>query len=133
MANKVTKGKIRKSKTQPLTKSKTLEELCNDEQLTVIRGLAAKGCAFIVLGSEHTPTKTFQIGLMEEMHLPTSNGVAIYDTYYQYKFNFSRPVVTISLNDNSNTCTSLVDNIKILDRYRSRTVYTYHYEEALKK
>lgn len=127
MSAKATKGLRAKSKTQPLTKSKLLEKYCDDEQLALIRNLVSNGCAFIILGSDHAPVREFQKGLMQEMYQPTSNSVAIYDTYYKFKYNFERDIITISLNDTSNTHTSIVDSIKRLDRYRSKTLYTYHY------
>lgn len=129
MANKQAKNLRKHSKTQPPTKSKILESLCNEEQLTLIRSLIAEGSAFILLGDEHTPTGDFQKGLIQEMYSPTSNGVCCYDTYYKFKDSWDRPVITVSLNDTSNTHTSIVDSIKRLNRYRSRTLYTYHYEE----
>lgn len=129
MSAKATKGLRAKSKTQPLTKSKLLEKYCNDEQLALIRDLVSKGCAFIILGDVHAPVREFQKGLMQEMYQPTCNGVALYDTYYKFKYNFERDIITISLNDTSNTHISIVDSIKRLDRYRSKTLYTYHYDK----
>ena len=127
MANKKTKGFVKKSKLQPATKSKLLESYCDNEQLAIIRDLVSKGSAFIILGSEYAPVREFQKGLMQEMYSPTSNGVAIYDTHYRFKYNNERDVITISLNDTSNTHINFVDSIKRLDTYRSKTLYTYHY------
>ena len=128
MSNKRTKGLVKHSKTQPLTKPILLEKLCDEEQLVLLRRLESEGCAFIILGGQYTNTAEFQKGVMQLMYQPTSNGVAIYDTYYKYKDNFERPVVTIGLNDTSNTHISRIDNIKVLGRYRSRTLYTKKYE-----
>ena len=130
MSNKKTKGFVKKSKTQPLTKSRILETMCDNEQLALIRDLVSKGSAFIILGAEHAPVREFQKGLMQVMYSPTCNGVSLYDTYYKFKYNFERDIITISLNDTSNTHISIVDSIKRLSRYRTKTLYTYHYEKG---
>ena len=123
------RGRIKRAELQPAVKSMLLEKLCNDEQLALIRDLVSKGCAFIVLGDTYAPVRDFQKGLMQEMRSPTSNGIALYDTHYRFRFSHERPVVTISVNDSTNRDLSIVDSVKLLDRYRSRTLYTYHYEE----
>lgn len=128
MANKTKKPYVKKRKTLPLEKSKILEKMCDKEQLSVIRKLIKKGCVFIVLGSEHAHVSEFYKGLMQEMYSPTSNGASVYDTYYKFKNAYDRVYITISILDPGNI--TVVDSIKQLRADRTKTLYTYHYEEV---
>ena len=119
---------IKKATVAPKEKAMILERFCSDEQLEVIKSLARKGVTFIVLGSEFSFTGEFYKGLMQIMYSPTFNGACCYDSHYKFRNAFDRPVITISINDGRNK--NKVDSIKRLGRYRSKTLYTYHYEEA---
>lgn len=128
-AKKMTK--VKKTKTVPREKSAILEDkMCTTEEFKLIKKWAKKGAIFIVLGSEHTQTKEFYRGLYQIMYEPTSNGGCVYDAHYKFQDAFDRPYITISLNDPNNL--EHIDNIKLLDRYRSRTLYTRHYEDEEK-
>lgn len=125
----ITKQKhIKKATVAPKEKAMILERFCSDEQLEIIKRLAVYGVTFIVLGSEFSFTGEFYKGLMQIMHSPTYNGACVYDSHYKFRNAFDRPVITISINDGRNK--NKVDSIKRLGRYRSKTLYTYHYEEA---
>lgn len=108
-------------------KSQYLEEVCTEEQLEEIKKWMKKGAVFLVLGSDYTYTREFYKGLHQLMYSPVFNGAAIYDSHYKYVNAFDRPYIKIGLNDACNE--SRIDNIQRLDRYRSKTVYTCHYEE----
>lgn len=125
-AKKMTK--VKKAITVPREKSAILEsQFCTDEEFRLIKKLNKQGAIFIVLGSEHTDVQKFYRGLYQIMYQPTSNGACVYDAHYNFKHAFERPYVTISLNDPCNR--EHIDNIKMLDRYRSKTLYTRVYED----
>lgn len=127
-------GKIKKNVTAPREKSMILEDdfRLKKEELSLIKKMIKKGAVFIVLGSEYTYTKQFYKGLNQLMYAPTFNGAAIYDSHYKFANAFDRPYVTIALNDPCNT-DHKIDNIKLLDRYRSKTLYTVIYEDDNKE
>lgn len=127
MANKKRESYVRKAKAIPLKKSGQLERLCNEEQYKLVRKLIDEGAVFIVLGSKFAPIDDFYKGLHKEMCQPAYNGACIYDSNIMYRKAWERKTVTVSLNDNNNYSQSIVDSIKQLDRYRSRTLYTYSY------
>lgn len=125
----VTKKKyIKKTKVVPREKSRILDEYCSPEQVEILVKLIKQGSVFILLGSEHSYTGEFYKGLMQLMYTPTFNGAACYDAHYQFKHAYERPMITISLNDGCNK--NKVDSIKKLDRYRSTTLYSYHYADG---
>lgn len=119
---------IRKSQTVPKEKATILESFCDSEQIAIIKKLIKKGCTFVCLGSEHSFTGEFYKGLLQLMYSPVYNGACCYDSHYKFRYAYDRPVVTISLNDGHNR--NKIDSIKQLDRYRTKTLYTYHYEEV---
>lgn len=121
---------ITKAKEVPREKAIILEGFCNDEQIKIIKKLIKKGSTFICLGSEFSFTGEFYKGLMQLMYSPVYNGAACYDSHYKFRNAYDRPIITISLNDGHNK--NKIDSIKLLDRYRTRTLYTYHYEELTK-
>lgn len=118
---------IKKSKEAPKEKSIVLEDFCDDEQIKIIKKLIKQGSTFICLGSDFSFTGEFYKGIMQLMYSPTYNGAACYDSHYKFRNAYDRPVITISLNDGRNK--THIDSIKRLDRYRTKTLYTYHYEE----
>lgn len=121
---------VKKSKLVLNEESYILEEQfeLNKEELKVIKNWIRKGAAFICLGSEFTYTQQFYKGLRQLMKWPTYNGVAIYDTIYKYQYAFDRPIITISLND-PNNIGKRIDSIKLLDRYRTKTLYSVTYDD----
>ena len=121
---------IKKSKTVPKEKSMILSEefRLSEEEMSLIKDKIKAGSVFIVLGSEHTYTKQFYKGLHQLTYAPTFNGAAIYDSFYKFENAFDRTYITISLNDPCNG-KHKIDNIKSLDRYRNKTLYTVHYED----
>ncbi len=122
-------SKVKKNVTSPREKSKILQDkFCNQEEFNLIKKWMKKGAVFIVLGSEYTDTELFHKGLYQIMYAPTSNGAAVYDSHYQFRKAFDRPYVVITLNDPCNL-DHKIDNIKLLQRYRSKTLYTVHYED----
>lgn len=126
------KMKASKCKKAPREKSKILEEeFLKPNELALVKKWIKKGAIFVVLGSEFTYTKKFYQGLSQLMYQPTYNGAAMYDAYYQFHDNFLRPYIAIGLND-PNNFDHHIDNIKLLDRYRSRTLYTVQYDDDVK-
>lgn len=119
---------IKKAKVAPKEKAMILERFCSYEQICMLKKLARKGVTFIVLGSEFSFTGEFYKGLMQIMYSPTYNGACCYDSHYKYKNAYDRPIVTISINDGCNR--NKIDSVKQLGRYRTKTLYTYHYEEV---
>lgn len=121
------KDNIKRSKVVPKVKSQILDKYCSEEQITILQKLVSKGATFILLGSEHSYTGEFYKGLMQLMYSPTYNGACVYDSWYKFRNAYDRTIITVSLNDGCNK--NKIDSIKQLDRYRSRTLYTFHYEE----
>lgn len=119
---------IRHNITAPREKSKYLEEVCDSEQLAEIKKWMAKGAVFVVLGSDYSYTKEFYKGLHQLMYSPVHNGACVYDSHYKFQNAFDRPYIMIGLNDACNG--SRIDNMKLLNRYRNKTVYTYRYPET---
>lgn len=125
----ITKQKyIKKAKVVPKEKAIILEKYCNEEQIAIIKKLIKRGCTFICLGSEFSWTGEFYKGLMQLMYSPTFNGSSCYDSHYKFRYAYERPIITISLNDGCNK--NKIDSIKELDRYRTKTLFTFHYEEV---
>lgn len=120
-------SQIRKCITAPREKSYILEKsFCTERELKIIKDWIKKGAVFIVMGSEYTYTDQFYKGLHQLMYAPTSNGAAIYDAHYEFRKAFERPYVVIALNDPNNT--QHIDNIRLLDRYRNKTLYAAKYD-----
>ena len=117
----------KKKSVAPSEKSKVLEKLCSGEQLSVIKKLAKEGCVFVVLGSECADVGLFYKGLREIMQQPVFNGVCVYDAWYEFRHQWKRSVVTVSINDTNNV--NIVDSIKKLQSTRTKTLYTFHYTE----
>lgn len=128
MSNIKKKDYIKKRKTYPQPTSDVLDSFTNKEQRTLLRKLIKQGAAFIVLGSPLAPRQEFYKGLTQEMRQPTSNGVSCYDARIPFKNQCDREIITVSINDWGND--NYVDSIKRLDGVRTRTLYTYNYEET---
>lgn len=126
MANITKQKHIKKSKIVPKEKARILERFCSAEQIKIIQKILRTGATIIVLGSEFSYTGEFYKGLMQLMYQPTFNGACCYDAHYKYRNGYDRPVITISINDGVNK--NKVESIKQLDRYRTKTLYTFHYE-----
>ena len=122
------KEHIKKRESVPKQTSELLESFANAEQLSLLRKLMKQGAAFIVLGTEGAPVAEFYKGLTQEMRKPTSNGVSCYDARVPFYNQWERDIITISINDFGNA--NYVDSIKRLDGVRTRTLYSYNYEET---
>ncbi len=120
--------RVKHNSTAPREKSEILKNYCSSKEFEIIKQWARKGAVFIVLGSEYTNTREFYKGLYQIMYSPSTNGACIYDSHFQYREAHMRPYVTISLNDPVNV-SHLIDNIKLLDRYRNKVLYTVDYDK----
>lgn len=112
-------------KVMPIAISENLEKFIDDETADLIRSYSLKGAAFIVLGTENSPKREFLKALGEEMRRPMNNGLCVYDASIPFKYQFNRPIVTVSLNDWGNKQT--IDAVRSIGVNRLRTLYVRHY------